>query len=204
MITKLSALLSDRCTSVKVNAKSGSGFFIPEKQLKFCEAVNISFQSPVQINQKNLGCPGARRSLGFDNDDQVLAEIISENTGIPENHVLQTLSSIPIFKPQIKHINLTAKENTISELPDAFILYVHPSKITFLMQLFAKHNIQVTIPPYSLLSICGNVFANCILNNTVSISFGCPESRQHGGVNTNEVIVGIPCDLARILTKNVP
>jgi len=47
------------------------------------------------------------------------------------------------------------------------------------------------------LSICGNVFANCYANQNVSVSFGCPESRKHGGVDKEEVIIGFPASVAR-------
>ncbi|MCF8307820.1 MAG: DUF169 domain-containing protein, partial [Bacteroidales bacterium] len=36
----------------------------------------------------------------------------------------------------------------------------------------------------------------------VTVSFGCPESREYGGVNKDEVVVGIPYSLAHKLVES--
>lgn len=65
------------------------------------------------------------------------------------------------------------------------------------MHAMAKQNIIPSIPPYSLLSVCGNVFANSYINQAISISFGCPESRKFGGIGENEVVLGLPFAMAK-------
>ena len=200
MINELKNKFGRKCCGININ-KVVPKINVPIKQMKFCEAINYSFNIPIQINNNNLGCPGARRSTGFDKDDQKLANIISNNNGISKSFVSKALSAIPSINSGIIHINLGIIDELEKKLPpELFIIYVQPSKITEIMHLLAKHGIQPSIPNFSLLSICGNVFANTYLNHQISISFGCPESRQHGGVEDNEVILGIPYKYAKYLT----
>jgi Uncharacterised ArCR, COG2043 len=85
---------------------------------------------------------------------------------------------------------------------DLYIMYVPAFKITELIHNIAKAEIKPLIPPYSLLSVCGNVFVNCVINQMVSISFGCPESRISGGIGKNEIVLGIPHNIAKQLLSN--
>lgn len=201
MINELKNRFGGKCSGINVNGVA-KAINIPSKQLKFCEAVNYSFDVPIQVNSDNLGCPGAKRSVGFDKKEQKLAAFISENTKIPALFIKGAFNNIPRLKTHVKHINLGITEDTEELLPpDLFIMYVHPAKITEIMHLLAKHNMQPSIPTYSLLSVCGNVFANSYVNKVVSISFGCPESRKYGGVEENKVIIGIPRKYVKYLTE---
>jgi len=97
----------------------------------------------------------------------------------------------------ISHINLGLTESMEHDLqPDLYIMYAQPFRITDLMHNLAQLEIRPSIPSYSFLSVCGNVFANCYLNQVVSISFGCPESRNNGGIGKNEIVIGIPFKIA--------
>jgi uncharacterized protein (DUF169 family) len=152
------------------------------------------------MSKDKIGCPGARRSTGIDTNKMELAAFISENTKIPTSYILDAFENIPTFDSDFSHLNLGITEDVEKSLPpDIFIAYVAPSTITRIMHVFAQQNIQVAIPPYSLLSVCGNVIANTYINKTPSISFGCPESRKHGGVQNDEVVVGIPANIVKYL-----
>jgi uncharacterized protein (DUF169 family) len=85
--------------------------------------------------------------------------------------------------------------------PDLYIIYIEPDKITDLIHNLAKSEIKPSIPPISFLPVCGNVLANCYLNRAVSISFGCPESRNIGGIGKYEVVPVIPAKIADELLK---
>jgi uncharacterized protein (DUF169 family) len=199
MIDELKNIFGPKCSAINVNGETPEFLNLPSKQMKFCEAVNYSYNVPLRLINKNLGCPGARRSIGFDIDDRQLAETISGNNNIPLLFIMNALNSIPTLK-DIRHINLGIPRYMEKELkPDLFILYVNPGKITALMHTLAKNKIRPSIPPYSLLSVCGNVFSNCYINQSVYISFGCPESRKHGGIGENEIVLGLPYASAKLI-----
>jgi len=64
---------------------------------------------------------------------------------------------------------------------------------------YAKKEIRPVISPYSLLSICGNVFVRSYQDENINISFGCPESREFGGVDNEEIVIGIPYEMALLI-----
>lgn len=200
MINELKEKYGRKCSGVNINGIATS-LHQPTVKVKLCEALKYSFDVPIQIDDTCLGCPGAQRSVGFNNDDLKLSKIISDKNDIPLSFITDALMEITtVRKNKITRINLGVRQEMEDYLPpDLFIMYVHPSEITVIEHLLAKHKIQCTIPTYSLLSICGNIFANSLINQLISISFGCPESRMHGGVEDNEVIVGIPKQYAELL-----
>jgi len=196
MINKLKQHFGSKCTSIYVNNDVPGFINFPLKQMRFCEAVDQSFKVPLKLNTENLGCPGARRSVGFDTDDEKLAVDISENSNIHLSFINNVLQFIPAMTG-IRHINLGLNVYPENELqPDLFILYVQSFQITDLIFKLAKMAIKPSIPNYLMLSVCGNIFANSYLNQVVSISFGCPESRKSGAIGKNEIVIGLPFKIA--------
>jgi uncharacterized protein (DUF169 family) len=196
MIEKLKARFGNKCSGIKINAPVLSPINIPEKSMKFCEAVNYSFDVPILINKNNLDCPGARRNLGFDKEDDKLAKTISENTSIPLNFVLSSLKKIPVIRGNVYNITLGITEEMEKFVqPDVFIIYTQPYNIMQIIHDCARNEIQPAVSPYSLLSICGNVFIRSYQDENINISFGCPESRKFGGVDNEEIIIGMPYEM---------
>lgn len=180
------------CSAININSKIPK-INVPTRKMKFCEAVKYSFDVPIQLSEKNLFCPGARRSMGYNNNDTLLAETISGENNIPASFVVEALNEVPVINQKAKQINLglTSKMESLYK-PEVYILYVEPNKVTELMRLLSPHKMQVAISTNTFLSVCGNVFVNSYMNGLISVSFGCPESRANGGVKDSEVVVGIP------------
>jgi len=199
MTDRIKRLFGPKCTAININGESDSFINIPSRQMTLCEAVDQSFKVPLRLNGDNLVCPGARRSVGFDADDEQLIKEISGHSHISESYIstaLQTISALT----GIRHINLGLTESMENSLrPDLYVMYVKPFRITDLMHNLAKSGIRPSIPSNSFLSVCGNVLANCYLNQVVSISFGCPESRKHGAIGKNEIVIGMPFKVAEEL-----
>ena len=199
MIDQLKNLLGTRLTSVWVNDESAKEFSPYRHGVRFCEAVHLSFNHPIKLISENVICPGARRSLGFYRNDKDLAQFISGNNAIPVEFIEGALEEIPKLS-QIDSVILGMdRENEQARNPDLLIAYVKPEVITRIMHQLAREKRKARISPFSLLSVCGNVFANCYLNNRISVSFGCPESRRYGGVENDEVIIGIPYSEVHLL-----
>jgi len=198
---KLKQIFGIKCTAININGESDSLINIPTRKMRLCEAVDQSFKVPVQINSENLDCHGARRSVGFDSDEKQLVKEISEHSHISESFIRNALRRIPVITG-IRSINLGLTESMEDKLhPDLYIIYVKPFLITNLMHILAKMEIEPSIPSYSFLSVCGSVLANCYSRQTVSISFGCPESRNQGGIGENEVVLGLPAKIASELLQ---
>lgn len=202
MINRLKEIFGPKCTAININHETSEFINIPSKQLKFCEAVNYSFNVPLRLHSDNLICPGGRRSIGFNRNDRELAETISNNNNIPLRFINRMLTNMPKLHG-VQHINMGLTEYLTDEIkPDLFILYVQPDVITTIMHKMAQKALHPSVPPYSMLSVCGNVLANSYINHTISISFGCPESRKYGGIKKNEVVLGIPYEMAVDLIRD--
>lgn len=203
MLNDLKEWFGKRCSGVRVNGEIMDNINIPSKQLKFCEAVNYSFDVPLLINNENLDCPGARRTVGFDNQNNELAKRISGNTKIPQSYIVNALKEIPVVNKSVNTIILGVSEDMEKFLlPDVYIIYTQPKRIMQFIHQISKMEKQPLIAPYSLLSICGNVFARSYQDGEISVSFGCPDSRRFGGVNDDEVVMGIPYKLAERIDKS--
>jgi uncharacterized protein (DUF169 family) len=164
--------------------------------MRFCEAVQYSFKVPIRLTADNLGCPGARRSLGFEKNDELLIKEISASNQIPLSFVNNALPQIPSVGG-VRHIDLGLTKKIKNDLhPDLLILFVPAFRITDLMYNLAKMGVKPSISPYFFLSLCGSIFANSHIKQVVSISFGCPESRISGGIGKNEIVVGLPYSIA--------
>ncbi|MDX9772180.1 MAG: DUF169 domain-containing protein [Bacteroidales bacterium] len=196
MLNKLKTNLGGKCTSVFINSDYSGFINVPVKSMRFCEAVHYSFKVPIRLTADNLGCPGARRSTGFEMNDEWLAKEISSNNQIPVSFVKSALSQIPSLDG-VKHIDLGTSNKIRNDLqPDLFILYLPAFRITGLMSNLARIGVKPSISPYFFLSVCGGIFATSHINQVVSISFGCPESRASGGIAKNEIVVGLPYSIA--------
>jgi uncharacterized protein (DUF169 family) len=199
MIEQVKSLFGDKSTGIKLNPGEFKSFNKPTREIKFCEAVSYSFNVPVEIDGENLGCSGARRSFGFDHNDKELSKIISQNTQIPVSYIKEGLNNIPVIKTPINNVILGVTGEMENEItPDIYISYTRPENIMSFMHQAARMKIQPFVPPYSLHSICGNVFSRAYENNQISVSFGCPESRKFGGVQPEEAIIGIPYNLLNL------
>jgi len=193
---KLRKVFGRRFTLVNLNGEVFEHINVPQKELKFCEAVHYSFDVPIRLNRVNLYCPGARRSMGFDENDGMLAGTIANNHRLPDSEVTESLRKIPVIK-MVKHINLGLTEAMTGDItPDLLIAYLQPEKVTGLMQWLARKGVGLNIRPFFLLSVCGSVAAACYTEQEASISFGCQDSRKFGGLQADEVVLGIPWKIA--------
>jgi len=77
MTDRIKRLFGPKCTAININGESDGFINIPSRQMTLCEAVDQSFKVPLRLNGDNLVCPGARRSVGFDADDEQLIKEIS-------------------------------------------------------------------------------------------------------------------------------
>jgi len=203
MINRLKEKYGNKCTSIKINYK-GPCKNSPAIKMRFCEAVSYSFNVPLSINGDTLSCLGSQRSFGLLKNDDEIANHISLEIGISLELIKQSLIDIPKFEEPIKSILLGIQEHMEDQIkPDLFILHLSPKDAMDLMKEYtSKTSIAPVIKPVTYLSVCGNILTQTYKYNRMSISFGCPDSREYGGVSKNDVIVGIPYSECNNLFNN--
>lgn len=203
LCNELRNFFGPRCTAVKINGEPYNFVNYPQKMVKFCEAVDHSFRVPVKIDKDNIDCPGARRNLGFDNNTDELAKQISAHADMPYSYIREILNEIPPVKEKVNNLILGNSDDLLEEIiPDVYIIYTKPVNITKFLHQLTRMKLKPTIPPFSLNSICANIFARSYVTGEITISFGCPDSREHGGVKDEEVIVGIPLNKAQYFIEH--
>jgi len=134
MISKLKKRFGLYCTGIKVNY--GKEFEnTPLKSLRFCEAVNDSFRTPILFNTQNLSCMGSRRSLGIFNNDDDLIQHISQESLVEPKTVKYVLDDTPIFDTPVYNVLLGISEEMEKEIqPDLYIMYIEPKDVMDLMK----------------------------------------------------------------------
>lgn len=193
MISDLKKLYGPKCLGLKVNYTE-SNFYSPSKPIRFCEAVNDAFKTPLLFDPKNLICHGAKRSMGLLMDDKDLIKHISAESDIAMQTVKKALVDIPRMNTPIHNILMGIDEKMERTIrPDLYIMYLSPRQVMNLMRSNTlKTNEVPVVKPFTFLSICGNVFISTFKSANMSISFGCPESRKYAGLKDNQLVVGLP------------
>jgi uncharacterized protein (DUF169 family) len=177
---------------------------IPSIKMRFCEAVNYSFDVPVMIKPKNIACDGALYSFGLKQESDALIKQISIESGISKPLLSNMFKDLSHLKSPIKNILLGIREETEDEIhPDLIIFHMTPkSAMELIKQYTSMFNKLPLIKPFVFLSLCANIVVNTYLSNRLCISFGCPESRKYGGVKDEHVVVGMPYEECKILFKS--
>src|SRR5690554_3593025 len=141
MILELKKQFGPKCLGLKVNYNNDFSYS-PAKPIRFCEAVNDAFKTPLLFNPLNLECIGAKRSMGLLRDDKELVKHIAEDSNIAKQTIKKALSDIPQMSTPIHNVLMGIDEKFESqECPDMYIMYIDPKQLTDLTRrLILKTN----------------------------------------------------------------
>ncbi|MDP8216836.1 MAG: DUF169 domain-containing protein [Candidatus Kaelpia imicola] len=98
------------------------------------------------------------------------------------------LSQAPYFKKPFKYIGLNAED-----APDIVISYMAPGKIMSLIRMYHNHqgeNLDISLS--SMMSICGSIAVRTYLEEKITLSFGCDDSRKYADMGREYLAIGIP------------
>jgi len=168
------------------------------KPLRFCEAIYKTKQKNIILSRSTVRCDGARRCFGWlKNRDGELALKLTEKAGIEPNIASKLLSSVPVLNKQYSAISLSRDDNA-----DVFITYTSPESAMQFVRLWQKVTGQnLNIEMSGIMSVCGNTVVRSYINQEISLSLGCPDSRKYGGIKPDQLAIGIPNKLAKLLFK---
>lgn len=161
--------------------------------LRFCEAVYKAKNKHISLSLSHICCDGARRCFGWlKNNDVKLAQGLSEKTGMEQDAAYELIRSVPVLNEKISGISLGKDIEG-----DVYISYASPESAMKLIRCWQKmtsRNLNTEIS--GIMSVCGNVAVKSFLKQKISISFGCPDSREYGGIEKEELVIGIPHNIA--------
>jgi uncharacterized protein (DUF169 family) len=190
---RLSQISSSDWVAVKFQEQMSAADIEP---VRFCEAVYEAQKKNVSLSFDNVCCNGARRCFGWlKNNDMKLAQRLSQKTDMDQDVAYELIRSVPVLNENIVGISLGTNIQG-----DVYISYASPEsamKLVRAWQKMAIQNLRVVIS--GIMSVCGNVAVRSCLGQRISISFGCPDSREYGGIGKEQLVIGLPYKIASSL-----
>lgn len=160
--------------------------------LRFCEAVHQAGHACIELSPEIIRCEGAKRAFGWiKNNDEALALHLSEKAGMEGVRARELVRQVPVLGYSYAGIRVGACAN-----PDVLVTYARPEAAMRLIRLWETatgHSLRVEVS--SIMAVCGNAVAKAYMSQSISISFGCPDSRQYGGIRPEEMVIAIPAGL---------
>lgn len=170
----------------------------PISDARFCEAITRSLIQPVLLTPENLNCHGARYVFGW--DETVKAEMVEKfhlQEGFSESKAKELVQNLPKINGPLKGIGLNIRTN-----PDLLLSYLQPGQV---MKLLRSYHVyfgkDLNVDLSSIVSVCGHVAVEAVIKQQITLSFGCKDSREYGGITRDRVAIGVPVELARTMLE---
>jgi len=160
--------------------------------VRFCEAVCHAGHGRIDLSPEMIRCEGAKWTFGWNrNKDEALALHLSEKTGMNGDRAKELIRQVPVMGYPYAGIRVGQCAN-----PDVLITYARPEAAMRLVRLWETatgNSLRVDVS--SIMGVCGNAVVKAYKNQSISISFGCPDSRQYGGIRPEEMVIAVPIGL---------
>jgi uncharacterized protein (DUF169 family) len=159
------------------------------KNVRFCEALNLAITKPIILSKESISCESAQYVFGWrEKFDTQLLDSCQDKCRVSDKILKSLLSNIPRFNKPFSHIGL----NTDDE-PDLVISFVAPQEMMRIIKVYNNHNGKnVEVSLNSMMGLCGNIAVKSFLEEKISISFGCLDSRKFADMRRDSLAVGIP------------
>jgi uncharacterized protein (DUF169 family) len=165
---------------------------VPGGVLRFCEAICRAGHARIDLSPALIRCEGAKRAFGWiKNKDEALALHLSEKAGMTQEQALELVRQVPVLGYSYAGIRVGDCAN-----PDVLVTYARPEAAMRLVRLWETatgHSLRVDVS--SIMGVCGNAVVKAYMGQSISISFGCPDSRQYGGIQPEEMVIAVPTGL---------
>jgi uncharacterized protein (DUF169 family) len=169
-----------------VGERPNDSLYTQVRNVRFCEAVSRARHYPVLIDKQDLSCAGARLAFGLnDAHEGMLIRGLMEKRAITKKAAIKLVSSIPRYGLPFRYILLNGPD------PEAVIFYFTPERFMEFLKVFQKSGKTLNVSLSSVMALCGDVAVRTLAAHRISVSFGCQDSREYGGVGREELIVGM-------------
>ena len=166
------------------------------KNIRFCEATNVAIMHPVVLDKDNISCLSAQFVLGYRrNFKKELLDNCQNKRRIKDDILKTMFSQIVHFEKPFKYIGLNTKDE-----PDLVMSYVSPEQV---MQIIKRYHdkcgksLNVSLSP--MMSICGAIAVKAFLEQNITLSFGCYDSRKFADIRRDRLAIGIPKKLFDVI-----
>ncbi len=164
--------------------------------MRFCEAVCRAREGPIDLSAETICCEGAQRAFGWlKNNDKIFSHRLSEKIGVSPERAGELVRHVPSLGYPYAGIRVGDGTNA-----DILVAYVQPETAMRLVRVWETatgRNLRTDIS--TIMAVCGNAVVKAYMNQAISISFGCPDSRRYGGIRPEQMVVAVPAGLLRRL-----
>ena len=165
------------------------------KNVRFCEATREAILHPILLDKESIVCPGAQHAFGWKSlYKNGLLKGCCDKRDVQKNTLKSMLSRIPYFKKPFKYIGLNTEG-----IPDLVMAYIPPQEVMDLIKMYHNkegNNLDVSL--CTMMAVCGGVAVRTYLDEKISLSFGCDDSRKFADMRRENLAVGIPKKLFQI------
>jgi uncharacterized protein (DUF169 family) len=165
---------------------------VPCGVMRFCEAVRQASHTRIDLSPEVIRCAGAKRAFGWmKNKDEALALHLSEKAGMDADRARALVRQVPVLGYSYAGVRIGDCAN-----PDVLVTYARPEAAMRLVRLWEtvmSRSLHVDVS--SIMAVCGNAVVKAYMSQSISVSFGCPDSRQYGGIQPEEMVIAVPTGL---------
>jgi uncharacterized protein (DUF169 family) len=165
---------------------------VPGGVLRFCEAVCQVGHACIDLSPALIRCDGAKRAFGWiKNKDETLALHLSEKSGMSGDRAQELVRQVPALGYPYAGLRIGDCVN-----PDVLVTYARPEAAMRLVRLWETatgYSLHADVS--SIMGVCGNAVVKAYMSQSISISFGCPDSRRYGGIQPEELVIAVPTGL---------
>lgn len=170
---------------------------LPDRQTRFCEAVSRAGEGEWILTADRMCCQGAQRSLGWlKGANRELAWQLAERMRTSVTIATKAISEVPVLPDGFEAVWV----GTDTE-PDVYVSYVLPETAMQIVRSWQRlfgESPQVRVS--GIMAVCGSAVVNSYVNRTISLTFGCPDSRKYGGIRPEQLVVAIPANLLKSMS----
>ena len=180
---------------------------LPDRPLRYCEAVirTIESSGPMLLTGERISCNAGKEMLSLTDCKQCkigecVRELVDAGRFLNELAVVKVMSLVPRLEKRPKAILLSTLGQ---DVPDVYILFIRPEefmKVVQSVQRITEDELRFNLS--GMTPVCGNCTVRPYVTNQICISFGCNDSRKYGGIEGNELVVGIPREMAHTIMSS--
>lgn len=167
------------------------------ENVRFCEATKEAVLYPVILDRESINCPGALYAFGWQDQKSMLAHC-KEKIKLPEKKLISLISQQPRFEKSFQYIGMNMEGE-----PDLIISSILPKDAMDLINLYHRktgENLDVSL--CSMMSICSGIAVRAFLENRITFSFGCMDSREYAQIDRFRLVVGVPKKFLHLIQIN--
>lgn len=174
---------------------------LAKRPMRLCEAIKKSYTQPVVLTRNLVSCLGARRSLGWTTtEDDKIARKMVEATGIKVHMARKLITNTPYLNGCIAAVSVGG-----NDCPDVVVSYAQPESVMTLVRTWQEiEGTDLGLEASSVMAVCGNVVVKAYTTGRISLSFGCPDSREYGAIGRDRLVIGLPVPLIEPLLAPRP